>query len=180
MSIRHILSEIKEHFNNRPIKIAELGILYGEGIPFYLNNLNVEEYVGVDLFDCYDDNRDDSYELMKNHGLDIKNKLIKKYEKDLRVKFDVGFTNKVVNNYPDNYFDLIFIDAGHETPQITEDIRLWYPKMKSNGIFSGDDYFYPPVRNAVVDFVNKTENQLYNSLTTNLNFGPWSWYVKVK
>ena len=73
--------------------------------------------------------------------------------------------------------DLIFIDAGHETPQVTEDIKLWYPKINSNGFFSGDDYFYPPVRKAVNDFVNETGNELYNSRGTNNNHGPWSWYI---
>ena len=58
MSIKHILNEVQQHFKNRPIKIAELGVLHGEGIPLYMNYLNVEKYVGVDLFDCYEDNQD--------------------------------------------------------------------------------------------------------------------------
>ena len=61
---------MKNHFKERPIKIAELGVLRGETIPIFFNNLNVKEYIGVDLFDCYEDNNQDgSYKLMKENGV---------------------------------------------------------------------------------------------------------------
>tara|TARA_B100000965_G_C19009934_1_gene506259 strand:- start:198 stop:437 length:240 start_codon:yes stop_codon:yes gene_type:complete len=63
MSINHIIYELKNHFKERPIKIAELGVLRGETIPIILNNFNVKEYIGVDLFDCYEDNKDGSFKL---------------------------------------------------------------------------------------------------------------------
>tara|TARA_B100000073_G_C23731437_1_gene570938 strand:- start:2242 stop:2790 length:549 start_codon:yes stop_codon:yes gene_type:complete len=180
MSIKHIVPDLKKHFGNRPIKIAELGVLKGESIPIFLNNFNVEEYVGVDLFDCYEENKDGSYELMKNEGTNIFNILESKYKNNSNINFKIGFTNKVVNNFEDKYFDLIFIDAGHEYPQVSEDIKLWYPKMKNNGIFSGDDFFYPPVKKAVHEFINEHKYQLYNSIQKNPDSNMndyWSWYI---
>lgn len=38
MSIKHIIDDLKRHFNGKKIKVAELGILHGEGIPIFLNN----------------------------------------------------------------------------------------------------------------------------------------------
>tara|TARA_B100001093_G_C26854507_1_gene1026760 strand:- start:3284 stop:3832 length:549 start_codon:yes stop_codon:yes gene_type:complete len=180
MSIKHIVPDLKKHFGNRPIKIAELGVLKGQSIPIFLNNFNVEEYVGVDLFDCYEENKDGSYELMKNHGTNIFNILESNYKNYSNVNFKVGFTNKVVNEFQDKYFDLIFIDAGHEYPQVSEDIKLWYPKMKNNGIFSGDDFFYPPVKKAVYEFINQHKFNLNNSTQKNPDSNMndyWSWFI---
>ena len=176
MSIKHIINEIALHFDNRPIKIAELGVLHGESIPIFLNKLNVEEYRGIDLFNCYEENKDGSYHLMKEHGQDIYNYISKKYSNNSNVKLDVGYTHEVVNKFNDEYFDLIFIDAGHEYPQVSKDIELWYPKMKKNGIFSGDDYHYPPVKKSVDEFVEKNKLKLYNSKMKNHD-EYWSWYV---
>jgi len=181
MSIKHIISDIKEHFNGESIKVAELGILHGESIPIILNNLNVAEYHGVDLFDCYEENMDGSYELMKNQGNEIYNKISQQYYSDKRINIIKGLTNETVNNYSDNYFDLIFIDAGHEYPEVSEDIRLWYPKMKSKGLFCGDDYFYPPVKQATQEFISKHNFKLYNSAEKNPdpNYNDyWTWYIK--
>ncbi len=180
MSIKRILPELKKHFGNKPIKIAELGVLRGESIPIFLNNFNVEQYVGVDLFDCYEENMDGSYELMKNNGLMIYNNLKLAYHDNSNVKFEIGFTNKVVHEFENEYFDLIFIDAGHEYPQVSQDIKLWYPKMKKNGVFAGDDYFYPPVKKSVQEFINKHNIKLHNSNQKNpdpIVNDYWSWYV---
>ena len=181
MSINHIIYELKNHFKERPIKIAELGVLKGETIPIFFNNLNVKEYIGVDLFDCYEDNNQDgSYKLMKENGDNIYNSLNKLYNNNANIRFERGFTNKVVDKFNDKYFDLIFIDAGHEYPQVSEDIRLWYPKMKDNGIFSGDDYFYPTVKKAVNEFIDMHNFKLYNSKEKNpdpTHNDYWSWYV---
>ncbi len=42
-------------------------------------------------------------------------------------------------DFPDNYFDFIFIDADHRYSQIKQDLIAWYPKLKKGGIFSGHD-----------------------------------------
>jgi len=180
MSIKHIIPELKAHFGDRQIKIAELGVLMGESIPIFLNNLNVEKYVGVDLFEPYEENKDGSYELMKHKGDTIYNELLNKYLNYKNIIIEKGYTDKVVEKYNDNYFDLIFIDAGHEYQQVSNDINLWYPKMKKLGIFSGDDYFYPPVKKSIHEFISKHNIKLYNSKNknpdTNLN-DYWSWYI---
>jgi hypothetical protein len=180
MSISHIINEIKTHFNGKQIIVAELGILYGESIPLLLNNLNIHEYNGIDAFINYESNKDGSYELMKNHGNDIYNTIKNRYLHDKRVNIVKGFTNEVVHQFNDNYFDLVFIDAGHEYEQVSSDIELWSKKVKKNGILCGDDYFYPPVKRAVHEFIEKNNYKLFNSINKNPDVNhnyPWSWYV---
>lgn len=42
--------------------------------------------------------------------------------------------------YPDEYFDFVFIDSGHTFELTKAEIRLWYHKIKNGGILAGHDY----------------------------------------
>lgn len=42
--------------------------------------------------------------------------------------------------YPDQHFDMVFIDAGHTYEEVKEDIACWAPKVKKGGLLAGDDY----------------------------------------
>lgn len=41
---------------------------------------------------------------------------------------------------PDNFLDFVFIDADHGYESVCNDLRLWWPKVKSAGLFAGHDY----------------------------------------
>ncbi len=57
--------------------------------------------------------------------------------------------------FENNSIDFLFIDTAHEFRHVEKEISLWYPKVKSGGIISGHDYFYPGVMRAVKDFSRK-------------------------
>ena len=44
------------------------------------------------------------------------------------------------NLFPDGSLDFVYIDANHTYEAVTEDIKIWYPKVKSGGILAGHDY----------------------------------------
>ena len=44
------------------------------------------------------------------------------------------------NLFPDGSLDFVYIDANHTYEAVTEDIALWYPKVKKGGILAGHDY----------------------------------------
>jgi predicted O-methyltransferase YrrM len=56
----------------------------------------------------------------------------------------------------DNSQDLIFIDAAHDYDSVIQDIHLWAPKVKENGILAGHDFQhkFPSVMRAVADSFN--------------------------
>lgn len=47
---------------------------------------------------------------------------------------------KAALSFPDEHFDFVYIDAGHDYHSVRKDIRAWWPKLKSGGIFAGHDY----------------------------------------
>ena len=42
--------------------------------------------------------------------------------------------------FADESLDFIYIDANHAYDFVVEDIKIWFPKLKKGGIFSGHDY----------------------------------------
>ncbi len=43
-------------------------------------------------------------------------------------------------SFPDKQFDWVFIDGDHRYQPAAEDLRHWWPKVKSGGFLCGDDY----------------------------------------
>lgn len=70
--------------------------------------------------------------------------------------------------YEDNSIDFVFIDACHDYECVLEDIKAWYPKVKSGGILAGHDY---PAFPGVVKAVHETIN-------SNLYFTELCWVHK--
>jgi len=50
-------------------------------------------------------------------------------------------TSKVASEiFEDESLDFVYIDANHAYDFVVEDIKLWFPKLKKGGVFSGHDY----------------------------------------
>lgn len=43
--------------------------------------------------------------------------------------------------FDDEFFDFVYIDAGHTYQDVKNDIRAWRPKIKSGGTIGGHDYY---------------------------------------
>lgn len=61
--------------------------------------------------------------------------------------------------FSNNSIDVVFIDASHEYEDVKNDIEVWYPKIKKDGIISGHDYgdWCPGVIKAVDEFRKQTD-----------------------
>jgi len=60
-----------------------------------------------------------------------------------RAKIIRGESTVIVHDFPDKYFDCVFIDADHSFDGCYKDIINWLPKVKSGGFISGHDYDHP-------------------------------------
>ena len=75
---------------------------------------------------------------------------------------------EAVSDFQDHFFDFIYIDANHSYEACKEDIELWWPKLKSGGLFAGHDYMqgeFPTgiygVKKAVDEFIIQHNLKLY-------------------
>jgi len=75
---------------------------------------------------------------------------------------------EAVKEFPDKYFDFVYIDGNHAYDYVKNDIQSWMPKIKDNGIIAGHDYaVYEGVRKAVDEIFGKPDK----------TYSDYSWAV---
>lgn len=57
-----------------------------------------------------------------------------------QVKVHRGYSTDILEQFPDEYFDWIYIDGNHLYEYVLKDLELSFKKTKSGGLITGDDY----------------------------------------
>lgn len=140
---------------------AEIGVAYGEYSDEILKIVNPKELHMIDLYSWGDFwGRDYFKSSGKNHYEWIKDK----YKDDERVKIKKGLSFEVLEQYPDEYFDYVYVDGGHDYETVKKDIEVLLRKIKNNGIIAFNDYTYFSVNENMEYGVERAVNEmLYNS-----------------
>jgi hypothetical protein len=81
-----------------------------------------------------------------------------------------GFSNEIVKQFTDSFFDLVYVDGDHSYGHVIEDITLWLPKLKKNGYMSGHDY-------GTKDGVYLGVNSIFGK--PDVVFSDYSWIKKI-
>lgn len=138
--------------------IAEIGVRKGINFEKMIKH-NPEMAVAIDIW------RDDG--IMAHNDINLAQKELDNQYERLKAKMvDKPFVKiyreysfEAVKHFPDNYFDLVYIDADHTYEGCLRDIIDWYPKIKKGKFLLGDDYrgkyTHTGVRFGVVEAVNK-------------------------
>lgn len=71
-----------------------------------------------------------------------------------------GFSVEVLESFPDDYFDWVYIDGNHLFDAVRRDLALSFRKVRPGGIVAGDDFFWKRddrmhVREAVFDIMRE-------------------------
>jgi predicted O-methyltransferase YrrM len=64
-----------------------------------------------------------------------------------------GYSYSVADQLPDNFADIVFIDADHSYQSVKRDIEAYSPKLKKGGLLTGHDIDYPGVNKAVIELI---------------------------
>ena len=129
-------------------RAAEVGVFKGE---FAAHNLRTwsGEYHAIDMWAHRNDGK-----LKDGAGYEDKNENDDKQEQTYRLA--MGNINasggaervtvvrdsseRAARRYPDEHFDWIYVDTLHTASAVKQELRRWWPKLRTGGLFSGDDY----------------------------------------
>jgi hypothetical protein len=92
----------------------------------------------------------------------------KKFGVSDRITVFEGDSRKVIHSTLDNYYDIVFIDGGHEYDIVKSDVENGYKKLKKGGIMVLDDFSGDETTYDEFDIKNATEEMLSND-TYNFN-----------
>lgn len=142
-------SKLIKHFNYK--SGIEVGVREANFSKSFLDNTSLEQLIGIDCNYC-------------------PNAIKLEVQYPNRYKFICASSPECTTGFSNESFDFIHIDADHHYQAVKEDLNAWYPKVKSGGCLSGDDYMKFTdigcegefgVMQAVNEFVTEQKLQLY-------------------
>lgn len=99
-----------------------------------------------------------------------------KFDNDPRVVICRAFSVQAAKLHERRSLDFVYIDAVHTTSAVAEDVRTWWPLVKSGGWMCGHDYSHPDVAAAVNEFVK--QNCLTLTFVTKEDGPATSWGLR--
>ena len=131
----------------------EIGVASGWTMNHFLQNLSNLQLTGIDPYIGYmDGNIKIAQEMLDAQYLAAQDNIS---DFAPRGKILRGYSQDFVNSFEDKSLDYIFIDGDHSYEGALRDCELFFPKIKSNGIFAGHDWSFDGVQKAVNEFKNK-------------------------
>lgn len=122
---------------------VEIGVRTGSNLKNLANNPKFKEGMlfGVDCWSEIPDKPEINDVGFSQHDLDMQFlECVTEFSTTPFVKIVRNFSYEASLDFPDEYFDFIYIDAAHDYESMVEDLTAWWPKLKTGGILSGHDY----------------------------------------
>ena len=183
---------LNEVLKKKPKCFLEIGVFHGVTarnvceMLFEING-NDFKYVGLDLFEESDENKNEVipnttfssnpvkqfyYKYIKKqnpYSLESVEDLLRKFKNNIHLI--KGNSNKVLKKIDMTKIDYVFLDGGHEYNTVLNDLNCCIEVINNNGTVLCDDYDLqqaPGVKKAIDEFVNK--NTLNCSIICNGRF----------
>ncbi len=136
-------------------RIAEIGVLAGDLSEWFLKNSNPKEMHMIDLYNCADFPGRDRFS-KRQHEKFILDRFKEPISNE-QVFIKKGISWDVMSHYPNNYFDLIYIDAAHDYSSVKKDLDASLNKIKEGGYIVMNDYImYDHLANTKYGVVHAT------------------------
>jgi hypothetical protein len=122
--------------------IAEVGVALGHFSEILIEVCRPERFVAIDSFelDQFSDlwGRPTSEVFGDRTHEELYRSRLAKYEK--RMVVERGLSWEVLGRYPEEYFDLVYIDAAHDFESVKKDANIAASRTKRSGILIFNDY----------------------------------------
>jgi hypothetical protein len=131
-----LLKEFPKH-----IRVAEIGVASGEYSESLFSVLEPEVLCLVDCWKALSHDEDPVHNWGQEVFDNMYREVIKKFAKHNNVRVIKECSKEAALLFPDQYFDVVYVDANHTYPGVSADLEVWLPKVKIGGIIAGHDYF---------------------------------------
>lgn len=125
--------------------IVELGVMYGDFSAMLYDMLKPSELLLIDPFEISEQrypDTGDGEQITTAYSTETEYQgVVERFKANERIIIDRGYSYNVVNDYKDNSFSLIYIDACHLYECVKKDLNDWLPKLEKDGLMCGHDYF---------------------------------------
>jgi len=131
---------------------AEIGVWHGGFSRHNLETWKGKKYYMIDSWGFRPDDKDASGNVSEDKNIkdDAENEhnfaiAMDAVAKWLPPKGDRAIVKRnnsedAVKDFADEFFDFIYVDAGHAYRNVIHDLRMWWPKLKKGGMIAGDDF----------------------------------------
>lgn len=131
-------------------KVAEIGVLRGAYAAHLAKIPTLKELHLVDPWMKFSKQEYSDHTSKTQADWDKTYQFVKrKFEKDKRVVIHRQTSEAAMPAFPDNYFDLIYIDANHSYKHVLFDIGVAMQKVRPGGYVSGHDFSLERVQKAI-------------------------------
>jgi len=130
--------------NNENSIFVEIGTWEGDFTVAILENTNCKKIYCIDPYKHFYNNEypDAMNKLTQAEFDEVYNKTRKRLEKyGDRVEFIRKTSLEASYIFENESIDFVYIDGNHDFKYVDEDIRVWFPKVKSGGFLCGDDLY---------------------------------------
>jgi len=153
---------------------VEIGTLRADYAAAFLARWNGKRLVTVDPFVGNLENYDDTCNTPDRSGdREIAYNALKGYRERAIMLRDTS--EEAVKLFADGCLDFCYIDGNHAL--VDQDIKLWWPKMKSGGLFAGHDWdsWHQYVIPALEDFTKREEVAVRLIPASNVSGSWFAW-----
>ena len=127
-------------------RCAEIGVWAGGFTVEILQITKPSELVLIDPWGLLADEAETEWVHSKNSdgGFmdEMHDNVVAAFADEAAVKVRKGFSADVLADYPDDYFDWVYIDGNHLYDYVRQDVELCYRKVRAGGVIAGDDFLW--------------------------------------
>jgi hypothetical protein len=168
--------------------VAELGVFNGTFSESILKICEPSQLILIDLWENTNimSGDVDGNNVVKINGEDLYNQVNTKFQNVENIVIHRDYTTSAMSKYPDDYFDVVYIDADHSYSGCMADLEISFKKVKSGGYIMGHDYEqnFEKTKNVYNFGVNRAVNefcQKYSqTMSIKANDGCVSYGIKIK
>ncbi|KKM96434.1 hypothetical protein LCGC14_1178130 [marine sediment metagenome] len=162
---------MKNIFDGKLVKGAEIGVERGRNSKSILKELNIEKLYLIDPWINYEEIDNNWTNIDENYKY-----VLREFEKNKKVEIIKYYSDYAVNLFKMDSLDFVYIDANHSYEYVYQDISIWFPKVKKGGVIAGHDILLK--NNTYYEVLEAVKNFCYrNNINFYINEPDW-YFIK--